>query len=595
MPRIPISLVIHATHEAGVKLGGIGAVLDGILGSSEYNAAVGRTIVAGPVNCWNLAEMERLAAPSNRFRLIYSSVHGVNQAPTATAASFRSIEEQMHVRLIYGTRSFGHFEAEVLLVDADGIAGEVVNAYKYFLWQRWGLHCDQHQANWEFSFYLNAGEPLFAAIEAITADTPPAVDRFIIAHDWLGLPVVFSALLHKPGKYKTVFYTHEVAAARLLIEEHGGHDARFYNALRLGLAQGNPLDQVFGDQSWFYKHAMMQRAGVCDRLFAVGDLVIDELRFLGGAFREKPIDLVYNGIPARDITLEEKLRSRELMLQYAENLLGYRPDYVFTHVTRMVVSKALWRDLRVLEHLEWMLAAQGKRAVFFIVSTAVPAGRRSEDVHRWEWEYGWPVSHRTDNGDLLGAEENYFRATEVFHRGRQAIRVVFVNQFGWDRKSCGWRMPAEMSLFDLRSGTDLEFGQSIYEPFGIAQLESLGAGSLCVLSNVCGCAGFATSAHDRRGNGLAENDDRNLIIADYVNLPEDQRLRTPWDALGIDRTIRDSIETANSFLVAQDIVRRLPQDPEDIRRLLEGGQRVARGMGWETVVRDYFLPALRRC
>ncbi len=29
-----------------------------------------------------------------------------------------------------------------------------------------------------------------------------------------------------------------------------GHDTRFYNALRLGRAQGHRLDEVFGDQSW---------------------------------------------------------------------------------------------------------------------------------------------------------------------------------------------------------------------------------------------------------------------------------------------------------------------------------------------------------
>ena len=85
--------------------------------------------------------------------------------------------------------------------------------------------------------------------------------------------------------------------------------------------------------------------GVCDRIFAVGDPVVDELRFLGGVFWDKPIDLVYNGVPAAPISLgQQKLASRELMLQYAENLFGFRPDYIFTHVTRMVPSKALWRE-----------------------------------------------------------------------------------------------------------------------------------------------------------------------------------------------------------------------------------------------------------
>ncbi|PKO20694.1 MAG: hypothetical protein CVU38_18740 [Chloroflexi bacterium HGW-Chloroflexi-1] len=589
MPTNHIALLVHATHEAGLKLGGIGAVLDGLLGSAAYNAAIGRTILVGPVDVWNPVEMERLTAPANRLRIIYSSIHGINQAPDALANALRAIEEAMHVRLLYGVRSFGTAEHEVLLVDAGGISGQVIDTYKYYLWQRWGLPTVQHEGNWEFSFYLNAGEPLFAALEAVTAGMPPAADRYIIAHEWLGLPVVFSALLRDPKRYKTIFYAHEVATARLLVEKHGGHDTRFYNALRLGIAHGNTLDQVFGDQAWFYKHALIQRAGVCDRIFAVGDLVVDELRFLGGVFREKPIDLVYNGVPAAPISLEQKLASRELLLQYAQNLTGYRPDYIFTHVTRMVPSKALWRDLRVLEHLEWTLAAQGQAAVLFVVSTAVPAGRRGEDVYRWEREYGWPVAHRADNGDLQGAEADFFfRALEPFHWGRQAIRIVLVNQFGWDRARCGLRMPEAMRFADLRAGADLEFGQSIYEPFGIAQVEPLSAGALCVVSNVCGCVGFVK----RAVGGLVFP---NLIVADYVTPPEGWRLWSAWDALGIDRPIRDGIEARNSYLVAQQIAERLPRTDEDRQRLLEAGQRVAAGMSWEVVTKDYLLPALKRC
>jgi hypothetical protein len=307
---------------------------------------------------------------------------------------------------------------------------------------------------------------------------------------------------------------------------------------------------------------------------------------LGGVFRQKPIDLVYNGVPAAAITLEQKLASRELLLQYAENLLGYRPDYVFTHVTRLVPSKALWRDLRVLEHLEWALATQGKRAVLFIVSTAVSAGRRSEDVYRWEREYGWPVGHRADNGDLQGAEVDFFfRGLEPFHWGRQAIRIVLVNQFGWDRARCGMRMPEAMRFSDLRAGTDLEFGQSIYEPFGIAQVEPLSAGALCVVSNVCGCVGFVR----RAAGGLVFP---NLIVGDYTQLPADWHLWSAWDALRIDQPIRDGIEARNSFFVAQQIADRLPRHDADRGRLLEEGQRVAAGMSWETVVQQYLLPGL---
>jgi hypothetical protein len=591
MPAPFFPLVVHATQEASVKLGGIGAVLDGLLGSPAYNDAVGRSILVGPINTWNIIERERLTASANRLRIFYSSLPGLeeDQAPESVAEALREIEQRMNVHFLYGARGFGSYEHEIILVDAGAVAGETINSYKYNLWQHWGLPCSQHESNWEFSFVLNAGEPLYEAVNAVTADLSPAAQRHIIAHEWLGLPVVFSAALRADRRYRTIFYAHEVATARLLVEGDGGHDTRFYNVLRLGREQGAALDQVFGDHSWFYKHAMILRAGVCDRIFAVGGPVVDELRFLGGVFWDKPIDLVYNGVPAAPISLEQKLASRDLMLRYAENLYGFRPDYVFTHVTRMVPSKALWRDVRVLEHLEWALAAQGKRAVTFIVSTASPGGRRAEDVFRWEEEYGWPLGHRGDNGDLERDEGYFFHhVLEPFHWGRSANRICLVNQFGWERGRCGWRMPEAMRFTDLRIGTDLEFGQSIYEPFGIAQVEPLSSGALCVVSSVCGCVGFLERA--AAGRPLP-----NLIVADYVSVAPEWSLWSPWDALRIDEPVRSSLEARNSYLVAQQIAERLPQSDDDRRRLLEAGQRTAAGMSWEVVAREYLLPALGRC
>ena len=66
MPSQYFPLVVHATHEAGLKLGGIGAVLDGLLTSPAYNETVARSILVGPINPWNIIEKERLTASGNR-------------------------------------------------------------------------------------------------------------------------------------------------------------------------------------------------------------------------------------------------------------------------------------------------------------------------------------------------------------------------------------------------------------------------------------------------------------------------------------------------------------------------------------------------
>ncbi len=590
MPEM-IPLVIHATHEAGVKLGGIGAVLDGLLGATAYNEAVQRTILVGPMNLADDTEAERLMSPRNGLKIRYSSMHAVVQDLTPTQQrALQQVEQTFEIALLYGTRTFGGHDHEVLLVDASQPNQQQINTFRFHIWQNYGFDASRYQWNPEFNLYLNIAPPLFAALKAIAVDAELAQnEKFIIAHEWLGLPVVFAAQMTEPDQWRTVFYAHEMATARILVEGADGHDTRFYNALAKANADNLDLAAVFGNQDHFFKHPLLHQAIRCDNIFAVGDLVVDELRFLGGAMRTANIDLVYNGIPAATISLAEKLASKERLQQYCENLLGYRPDYVFTHVTRMVLSKALWRDLRVMEHLEHQLQAAGERAVLFVLSTSVPAGRRPEWVAAWEQQYGWPVGHRGDNGDLIDEEVAYFfQGVEPFNHRAQNSQVVLVNQFGWSQDRCGQRMPADMEFMDIRKGSDLEFGQSIYEPFGIAQVEPLSFGALCCVSNICGCVGFA----ERAADGLENLP--NLVVADYVTVPHGEWLDTAHDALRIDRGLRDWIEENNSAAAAETIFERLPKTEAEQRSMLKTGQAVAQKMSWEVVVADYLLPGLCR-
>jgi hypothetical protein len=585
----PIPLLVHATHEAGVKVGGIGAVLDGLLGARAYHQQVQRTLLVGPLNGGDSVEMERLISPRNGLTLRYSSLHGkFDGVPETQRVALQRIEQSFEVALLYGVRRFGEYAHEVLLVDATNPNRQQASSFKFHVWQHYGLDCGRYEWNPEFNQYFAIAPPLFAALKAIGADAGLAPgQKFIMAHEWLGMPVVFAAQLTDPGQWRTVFYAHEMATARVLIEGHSGHDTRFYNALSKAKEWQLNLEATFGNQDDFFKHAILKQAARCDNIFAVGDLVVEEMRFLGGPVGGANIDLVYNGVPAATITIQEKLESKRRLQKYCENLLGYVPDYVFTHVTRLVLSKALWRDLRVMEHLDGLLRQAGKRAVLFVLSTSVPAGRRPEWVRAWEGQYGWPVGHRGDNGDLLDQEVSFFfEGVEPFNARAQASRAVLINQFGWSRDRCGERMPAEMEFMDIRKGSDLEFGQSIYEPFGIAQVEPLSFGALCCVSNVCGCVGFV----DRAAGGL--DNAPNLVVADYTSLPQGYWLGSPYDALVIDRGVRDWIESANSATVAQTIFERLPDSPQQMERLLARGQEIAQGMSWEVVVDDYLLPGL---
>lgn len=589
-----IPLVIHATHEAGVKVGGIGAVLDGLLASPAYNRSVQRSILVGPMFGWDQTQMERLTSRRNGLTIRYSSLHGIYDGVADDLRNALSaVEQQYQVGILYGVRRFGQAEHEVLLVDASNPAMQPVNSFRYYVWERFGIDSARYSHDSEFNLYFTIAQPTFAALKALGVDRELSADqRFIVAHEWLGMPVVFAAMLSEPGQWRTIFYAHETATARLLVEEHNGHDTRFYNALYRGRDWGLSLNDLFGDQSHYFKDAILRQAVHCDNIFSVGDLVTDELRFLGGGFQQKNIDLVYNGITTQEVTLAAKLESKRRLQQYCQNLLGYVPDYVFTHVTRMVLSKALWRDMRVMNHLDRMLRDAGKRAVLFVLSTSVPAGRHPDWVRAWEAQYGWPLSHRGDNGDLIGQEADYFfNAVEPFNQRAQSSQVVFVNQFGWDRERCGQRMPAEMNFLDIRQGSDLEFGQSIYEPFGIAQVEPINFGAITCVSNVCGCVGFMNRAGQVVAPGQAVP---NLVVADYVSVPPEHPLNTPWDALRIGGGTRDWIEDRNSYGTAQQIFAMLPQDTAAIQAMIEQGTALAQEMSWDVVVDDYFVPGLVR-
>jgi hypothetical protein len=358
----------------------------------------------------------------------------------------------------------------------------------------------------------------------------------------------------------------------------------FYNVMRAAMAEGHFVEDVFGDQGDYYKHAMLKTTRFFDEIFAVGDYVQQEFQFLGPDFIHVDSQLAYNGVPHWKIEVSDKMASRKKLQAYCDALLGYEPDYVFTHVTRLVPSKGLWRDLRVLEHLEKMLRSRNETAVLFVLSTEVP-GRRPDDIRRIESAYHWPVVHREGAPDLSGGEAAYYQGVQEFNARGRNIKVVFINQFGFEQRLCGVRMPKEMEFMDIRKGSDVEFGQSIYEPFGIAQVEPISFGGICVFSNVCGCAGFVKRAN----NGEPTP---NVIIADYTDLPH-KGLR-PEQLLGIGQAQRDEIEHMVAEKVARELIERLPRTPAEFARNIEHGYELAQEMSWDVVARDYVLPGIGR-
>jgi hypothetical protein len=386
--------------------------------------------------------------------------------------------------------------------------------------------------------------------------------------------------------FRSIFHAHEVATIRRLVEDHPGHDARFYNAMRTGRAQGKFVDDVFGSQDDFYKHALIGNVSRFDELFGVGDSVLDEFAFLSPEMTNVRATLAYNGTPHFTIDSAEKERSRNLVLDYCETLLGHRPDLILTHVTRLVSSKGLWRDLDVMAELDALLHERGLTATLIVLSTEGPA-RRPDEVRRMEHDYGWPLAHREGHPDLTGGEASFYARVQRLNNRSRNVKAIFLNQFGFTRETCGTAMPADIDWMDLRKATDVEFGQSIYEPFGIAQIEPISFGGLCVYTSLCGCAGLVRRAV--KAAGLT--DFPNVIEADYTRLPASM---AGVDPLTIGAAELKSIEQTEARTLAEELMRRIPTTAAARAESLARGQRAAAHMSWDAVAATAIVPGIQR-
>src|SRR5207248_11239541 len=129
--------VVHVTHEAIQKIGGIGAVLQGLLTSKVYLEKATRNILVGPF--WPADERgEQRLGPQGE--VLYSSLDSLYRSPLA--ARFREIEQEYDVGIVYGRRKFVEKETgvtsvpEVLLIDVSHFDQGKIGEFKFVLWEK---------------------------------------------------------------------------------------------------------------------------------------------------------------------------------------------------------------------------------------------------------------------------------------------------------------------------------------------------------------------------------------------------------------------------------------------------------------------------
>lgn len=573
--------ILHVSHEAVHKIGGIGSVLEGLITSRDYAHAVDRSILLCPLFTTQGRPEDRLGPEGE---VLYSSLDGRTSHPLAEA--FRQIQQRFNVEIVYGRRLLrdpltgAEERPEVVLIEVSRANPAETNGLKHRLFESFGIDSVRYEQSWDYEQYVRLAEPGLAVARALGAMHGTCV---VVSHEFMGMPTALAAKLHGGASIRTAFHAHEVATARRIVEEHPGHDTMFYNVLAKCASEGKYVTDVFGDQHGYYRHALVEASRHLDVTLAVGDDVVRELRFLSPEMARSNIQLVYNGIPAYENAERESHASKERLQDYAAALLGYRPDYVFTHVTRMVPSKGMWRDLNVMGHVDRAMQASGQTAVLFVLSSEIGGPRPSEDVLEMERWWDWPLAHREGMPDLTGGEALYYAGVQAFNARGRNCKIVYINQFGFDRSCCGSRMPADMAFWDIRKGSDVEFGQSIYEPFGIAQLEALSFGCICVMTNVCGCAGFVRRVAGPQGTP-------NVIVADYTAYRAEHD--TIEGYLALKREAREAFDARVAEQVARELMSRLPRSREDKAAFIRRGYELAAQMSWDVISREYFLPAL---
>src|SRR3954470_22911539 len=151
--------VVHVTHEAIHKIGGIGAVLHGLFTSRVYLDTVKRNILVGPFWPTDASGESRLGADGE---VLYSSLDSLYRSPLA--ARFREIEQTYGVGIVYGRRKFVERATgvistpEVILIDGSRYDAKKLGDFKCDLWKRFGLDSAKCDPVWDFDQYVRLAQ-----------------------------------------------------------------------------------------------------------------------------------------------------------------------------------------------------------------------------------------------------------------------------------------------------------------------------------------------------------------------------------------------------------------------------------------------------
>jgi len=587
-----MKIAIHITHEAVQKIGGIGSVINGVCTADNYKQFFNRTLLYGPAFSTSADVFSKLGRGG---QVLYSNQDSFDKDSYHTI--FSPIIEKYAVDIIYGIRALASEyninkvnEVEVLLVNVQNMKNSQVDIFKYILWERYGIQSDRF-TEWDYEQYIRIGVCYFDLINALYGQS---YEYYHFSHEYMGIPSVLKVIseidLQGLKNHKSIFWAHEVSPARSVVENYKGHDISFYNILRLSEKNYISMESIYPEILDSYRTQLVKRTVVFDYIFAVSNLVASEYKFLNPQIKDEKIKIIYNGISFQSIDWDKMKESREKLRKYIESIFNFNFDVLFTHVTRLVLSKGIWRDFAILEKLDDIFHSNGLKGAYILLSTLIGTGRNSSEIHRMEKEYGWPVLHRKGWPDCVGYEEEIYDIIQLFNAKSKSIKALFINQFGFDTRTCGDRVPLGTSLLDLRIASDAELGYSIYEPFGISQIETIPYGGFSLLSRACG----SSYLFDEIFKDMKEKPYHVIDFSNIENIKTEQvyNILNSNDKISsyknLDENNRRLIEESLFNLYTKEIFDILPKTDSKRKENLENISNKAINFSWESRLKDMF-------
>jgi len=582
--------LVHLSWESLVKLGGIGTVLENWLALPDYQRCIGRTLLVSPVfpQAFGL-QCDPFSLLSSNGQIDYSRTHNIDNC--GYGSQFQSIEKRYHVSIIFGKRYFptdakDSVEVEILLLDLRQAFENLqlhkmaLDKFSQRLWQNIGIPLkispSEGYVDYDYYYGLLMAEPVYECL--LNLFSGQECQTYLMAYNVLGLPTLYQALMSVNKKFQTIFHADECISARYWIESEGCSDIQFYNLMRRYREENKYMEDAFGDMGFHDQHRLLSKAHRCDKIIATSDSLAVELRFLNPGFDQSRIDVCYHGLLQIPITVREKMECRDVLKTYSEELVGFRPEVFLSHIARPIRCKGLWRDLEVCHLLDGLFAERNLSGLLYIVSSN-HGSRKPQDIRQMEMEYHWPRHHHQGFPDLQGEEISLNNAIEKFNQDHHSIKAVLVNSFDWPSGQCN---PSGMTRTQFRMAVDVEFGLSMYDAYGISQLESLGFGAICVISKVCGVVNALESVAEPKQY-------LNILIADYVKYGESLSLGS---LANLSHEGKTEIECRVAETVALELLKRLPRTETERAELITKGQQLANRMSWEKLFQSQLMSVL---